>query len=571
MKPKSSNLFCCHLAAVSLALTCATHAANLWDGGGADSNWNTAANWDNDTVPTSPAALTFDGGAQLSNSNNLTGFTASGLTFNTGAGSFAISGNTLTLAGDIVNNSTSLQTINAGLTLTAARTVNAASGNIALAGPVTGAFGLIKTGAGKLTLSGTGGTSQLSIGNAAVGGTVEITGGAWTQSGSVASVGLIVGTGNNGAGALTISGGTHTFGGDGYNNAVRIGTAQGNTVATTGSITVTGGTLKIGTTGALDASVNLGTAMNTGSSNGALTISGGSVEVGRRVLMGANSTTNLASLTISGTGTLNMVRTGSNAEGDLGMVRLGSGATTVNFDGGTYIATGFHSSTATNTSTVNFNGTEIRANASGGSFGNGGAAVFRVQSGGLVFNSNGFNSTIASPLVSSLTTTGNLTKNGAGTLTLTAANTFTGSLNVNAGTLALTTGTVPVTAVVNVADSASLVTNNSTGRTFGAVTLGNGAGWSGLTGVAVGSPRATVTGALAFGSSAGPGRIVEWPDLGGWCSGCHPGRQHYRQPGFDCGLGFGGAWYLRLRRSMVTRCRSPSLPSAHPWSGTMRL
>ncbi|MFD0894876.1 autotransporter-associated beta strand repeat-containing protein [Luteolibacter ambystomatis] len=509
MKPKFNHSFCLRLAAISLSFSCITHGANLWDGGGADGNWNTPANWDNDTVPTSPAALTFDGGVQLTNNNNLTGFTANGLTFNVGAGSFVIGGNAISLGGDIVNNSAALQTINAGLTLTTARTVNAASGNVTLGGPVTGTFSLAKTGTGKLTLSGTGGTSQLAVGNSAAGGTAEISGGAWTQVGTITSVGLIVGTGNGASGALTISGGTHTFGGDAYANAVRIGVAQGAAQTPTGSITVSGGTVKIGTTGALDASVNLGTAMNTGTSNGALVISGGSVEVGRRVLVAANSTTNTAVLTLSGSGTLNMVRTGSNAEGDLGMVRLGAGGSTINFDGGTYIATGLHTSTATNTSTINFNGTEIRANASGGNFGNGGTANFRVQAGGLIFNSNGFDSTIANPLINSLTTTGNLTKNGAGTLTLTGASTFTGALNVNAGTLALTTGTVPATTAVNVAAAAKFTTNNSTTRTFGAVTLGNGTTWAGLNAVPVGSPQATVTGALAFGTSATIG-ISSW-------------------------------------------------------------
>ncbi len=131
-------------------------AANIWDGGGSDGNWSTAANWDNDTVPTSPAALTFGGAANLVSSNDLSGFTLNGVTFAGGAGAFTLGGVAAGLGGNIENNSASLQTLTLPLALTAARTVNTAFGDVAIGGAVSssGNFDFLKTGAKTLTLSG---------------------------------------------------------------------------------------------------------------------------------------------------------------------------------------------------------------------------------------------------------------------------------------------------------------------------------------------------------------------------------------------------------------------------------
>src|SRR5687767_12921579 len=46
-------------------------AGNLWDGGGANGNWSTVENWDSDTLPTLPGALTFDGVTNVSTVNDL--------------------------------------------------------------------------------------------------------------------------------------------------------------------------------------------------------------------------------------------------------------------------------------------------------------------------------------------------------------------------------------------------------------------------------------------------------------------------------------------------------------------
>ena len=64
-----------------------------------------------------------------------------------------------------------------------------------------------------------------------------------------------------------------------------------------------------------------------------------------------------------------------------------------------------------------------------------GLTAANVKDGGAIIDSNGFDVTIAQPLVAG--GTGGLTKNGAGTVTLSGANTYTGATTVNAGTLVL--------------------------------------------------------------------------------------------------------------------------------------
>ena len=62
-----------------------------------------------------------------------------------------------------------------------------------------------------------------------------------------------------------------------------------------------------------------------------------------------------------------------------------------------------------------------------------------VGNGGAIINTNGFNVTDASVLMPVSGSTGGLTKNGAGILTMSAANTYVGTTAINAGTLAIST------------------------------------------------------------------------------------------------------------------------------------
>ena len=92
---------------------------------GTDNNWSTKPDWD--FLPTNDDDLTFAGTTRLSPSNDSlsrVGF----ITFSNTAGAFTLSGNAVTIAGGITNNSTNTQTIGLNLTLSVAQQFNAASG-----------------------------------------------------------------------------------------------------------------------------------------------------------------------------------------------------------------------------------------------------------------------------------------------------------------------------------------------------------------------------------------------------------------------------------------------------------
>jgi len=122
--------------AVLLAAIPASAVTYTWDGGGADNNIGTAANWNPDGAPATNLATTdlvFDGTARLSPSFNAA-FSANSITFNNNAAAngFGFFGTALTIGtGGIANNDGNFETFNNSLTIgTATSQLNAGTGGL---------------------------------------------------------------------------------------------------------------------------------------------------------------------------------------------------------------------------------------------------------------------------------------------------------------------------------------------------------------------------------------------------------------------------------------------------------
>ncbi len=136
---------------------------STWNGNGTTSNWSDGNNWGG-TPPAVGNALSFSGILHPAPVNDTAaGSNYGGIAFAAGAAAFNLTGNDITLQGDIVNNSSNTQTIglnvalNGGVQFTGGggnpnSYVNAATGNIVLAGSLSGNQGIVLNGPGTVTL-----------------------------------------------------------------------------------------------------------------------------------------------------------------------------------------------------------------------------------------------------------------------------------------------------------------------------------------------------------------------------------------------------------------------------------
>ena len=223
------------------ALSPTAHAANTWDGGAGDGNWNSALNWDNDAVPISPSTLTFIGNTQTTTTNNISaGYNATAITFtNNGtnaASGFTLAGSSIAVGGDIVTaaSSTSItDTIALDLQWTGNRAVNAGtSHNVIISGAISQSNGtrtFTKAGAGEVILQNAGNSFL---------GAVNLNGGTLTVNvaGGIANAGVASALGAGAIGAnsqLNFAGATLnvTLGAGGTDRQVRIGSTTATNAA----------------------------------------------------------------------------------------------------------------------------------------------------------------------------------------------------------------------------------------------------------------------------------------------------------------------------------------------------
>lgn len=400
-----------------------------------------------------------------------------------GIGAFDSNGasNTLTVAG-VISGGGSLAKVGAGtLTLTGANTytgpTTVSAGTLQVGGG--GVSGSLGTNTGAITdngtlaynrsdnvsvanvISGTGGLVQAGAGTLTLTGVSTYTGDTNVNGGTLA-----VGNGGSIAGGMVNVNNSSTFtlsdGGKVSASSVNVGTSDGTTAnfTQTGGISSVSSVLSVGAgsrstgvynlsgNGALSAYVErIGSGFVTGIFNqtgGTNTVANdGFFYVGTS---GGNGAYNLSAGTLSAPNE-SVGTSGNGAFLQTGGVNAVDGELHVGY-GGTYTLAGGVLSAGTvegdpgsGRKTFNFNGGTLRARGDNGAFFSLFAAA-NVQAGGAVFDTNGFNVTVAQNLVhdpasGAPAADGGLTKQGAGTLTLTGANTFTGPLNINAGVLAV--------------------------------------------------------------------------------------------------------------------------------------
>jgi autotransporter-associated beta strand protein/T5SS/PEP-CTERM-associated repeat protein len=336
---------------------------------------------------------------------------------------------------------------------------------------------------GTYTLSGTGAlnvSNEVVVGRESGTGVLNVNGGTLTTSGNG---NMYVGR-RNGTGTLNQSAGTISV-----NKEFGVGTRDDNKIGT-GTYNLSGGLLTasnnifIGKEEGASGTMTMTGGTMTGSdkliighnrASGSLSHSAGTVNVQNEVYIGnENSASSVGTYTLSGSAVLNV--------GNEVQVGRDNGTGTFNLNGGTVTTKKIEGGNGS--ATVNFNGGIVKAKQDESNFITN-LDTANLQGGGAVINSDGYQ--LATSQV--FTGTGGITKNGAGTLTLSSTSSFSGATTVAGGTLVIS-GNI---------STSSLTTVNSGATLSGSGTVG----------------AAVINGTLAVGNSPGQMNFTNTVDLNG--------------------------------------------------------
>lgn len=466
--------------------------------------WNVGAA--NVKVTNASANLTFDlGTAGATRNQQLTKLGAGTLTFTNGTatgvvivreGTLKMTGSGPLGAGPIYvgfdNGENGTLTIDTTATLALSQLV---------AGQNPGSRGTVNLDGGTLNFS-----SFFDIGNA---GTTLTSN--FNQTAGTVNVNGFTYIGNSGQGSFDISGGTYNAkGGVGMNQAAGATGTSSLAISNTGEFIQTGGNFVMSQVGGNSTFTQTGGKFSfTGLATNFVDI--GNAGTATATVSGGTFTVNTSKLFVghSGAGTLTLSGTGEITAPllDFGFDGNSTNSGVVNLDGGTLKIGGVRKqgTGAGFTATFNFNGGTLQATATNPSFMTGLTAAY-VKDGGAKINTIGFDITIAQPLLHFAgATTDGLTKSGAGKLTLTDNNTYTGTTTVDSGgTLALSHASNN-----NIASSSAIIVNGTldvSGLISSRLDVQAGQTLGG-TGSVSGAVNVVSGGKLAPGNNLGPGDL----------------------------------------------------------------
>ena len=453
--PVQRPFFCQALIWIAVFASVSANAQNLytWQGGGGNNEWTNNANWYNNAAPVSSLTQTlvfFRQSSSIYPSINIP-YSVAGVYFDTNASAFVFDSGPLTVgASGFRQNAANPQAFGAAVLLGADQTWTLANGS-----------GALTFGNSVNTTDGSGTARALTVDATTTAGSGNVINGVINGGGSLSKTGV---------GTLTLTG----------------------ACAYTGGTAVSAGTLAL-ISGSLGTSASSLTIDNTAANNPTFLLGGNADGTGATLQAQYEYVGNNATGTFTQNG-------GTNTVGVSLAICLFGTAGTYNLSGGILQLGAGGVSAYQGNSVLNLNGGTLRAGSknlvdtdpiTGGTL-----ARINVQAGGARIDTNGYSPAFSQPLLhdnssGAAAIDGGLTKLGAGTLTVTRANTYTGATSINGGTLSLNgSGTLGVGGNIAVAATGKLDVSALTGNLY---TLASGRTLSNL---------GTITGNLTVASNA---------------------------------------------------------------------